>query len=134
MLSVAKHQQNGRKCWKKLRSHAYIPSLNNLWAHRHCWDQLWSFLGDINRKLEHAPHFREVCFHTSLKTTEFVTNSNMAIILHPPYSPGLTHFDFTCFPNWKWNWRADILKQCPISNGNHRQYLTSVCRVFKSSH
>jgi hypothetical protein len=25
--------------------------------------------------------------HTSLKTAEFVTNNNMVIIPHPPYSP-----------------------------------------------
>jgi transposase len=31
--------------------------------------------------------------HTSLKTTEVVTNNNMAIVPHPPYSPD--------FPNWK---------------------------------
>jgi histone-lysine N-methyltransferase SETMAR len=27
--------------------------------------------------------------HKSLKTTEFVTNSNMVIVPHPPYSPDL---------------------------------------------
>jgi hypothetical protein len=29
------------------------PSLNNPWARRHGWDQLWSFPGDVNRKSEH---------------------------------------------------------------------------------
>jgi hypothetical protein len=37
----------------------------------------------------------------SLKTIEFVTNSNMVIVPHPPYSPGLALFDFTLFPNLK---------------------------------
>jgi histone-lysine N-methyltransferase SETMAR len=32
--------------------------------------------------------------HTSLKTTEFVTNSNMFIVPHPPYSPDLAPCDF----------------------------------------
>jgi hypothetical protein len=38
--------------------------------------------------------------HTSLKTTEFVTN-NMVIIPHPPYSLDLAPCDFTLFPKLK---------------------------------
>jgi hypothetical protein len=38
---------------------------------------------------------------TSLKTTEFVTNSNMVIVPHPPYSPDLAPCDFALFPNLK---------------------------------
>jgi transposase len=37
----------------------------------------------------------------SLKTTEFVTNNNMVIIPHPPYSPDLAPCDFTLFPKLK---------------------------------
>jgi histone-lysine N-methyltransferase SETMAR len=36
--------------------------------------------------------------HTSLKTTEFVTNNNMVIVPHPPYSSDLVPCDFTLFP------------------------------------
>jgi hypothetical protein len=32
--------------------------------------------------------------HTSLKTTEFVTNNNMVIVPHPPYLPDLAPCDF----------------------------------------
>jgi transposase len=32
--------------------------------------------------------------HTSLKTAEFVTNNNMVIVPHPPYSPDLAPCDF----------------------------------------
>jgi transposase len=39
--------------------------------------------------------------HTSLKTTEFVTNNNMAIAPHPPYRPDLAHCDFALFPKLK---------------------------------
>jgi hypothetical protein len=35
--------------------------------------------------------------HTSLNTTEFVTNNNMVIIPHPPYSLHLVSCDFTFF-------------------------------------
>jgi histone-lysine N-methyltransferase SETMAR len=33
--------------------------------------------------------------HTYLKTTEFVTNNNVVIVPHPPYSPALAPCDFT---------------------------------------
>jgi hypothetical protein len=39
--------------------------------------------------------------HTSLKTTEFVTNNNMVIVPNPPYSPGLAPCDFASFPKLK---------------------------------
>jgi hypothetical protein len=37
----------------------------------------------------------------SLKTTEFVTNNNMVIVPHPPYSPGLAPCDFALFSKLK---------------------------------
>jgi hypothetical protein len=37
----------------------------------------------------------------SLKTTVFVTNNNMVIIPHPPYSPDLAPSDFALFPKLK---------------------------------
>jgi hypothetical protein len=39
--------------------------------------------------------------HTSLKTTEFVTNNNMVIIPHPPHLSDLTPHDFVLFPKLK---------------------------------
>jgi transposase len=39
--------------------------------------------------------------HTSLKTTEFVTNNNMVIVPHPPYSLDLAPCDFALFPKLK---------------------------------
>jgi hypothetical protein len=39
--------------------------------------------------------------HTSLKTTKFVTNNNMFIVSHPPYSPDLAPCDFALFPKLK---------------------------------
>jgi hypothetical protein len=61
--------------------------------------------------------------HTSLKTTKFVTNNNMVIVPCPPYSLDFAPCDFALFPNWKWNWRDDVLKQCLASKGNHKRYL-----------
>jgi hypothetical protein len=39
--------------------------------------------------------------HTSLKTTEFVTNDNMVIVPNPPYLLDLAPCDFTLFPKLK---------------------------------
>jgi histone-lysine N-methyltransferase SETMAR len=50
--------------------------------------------------------------HTSLKTREFVTNSNMVIILHPPYSPDLAPWDFALFSKLKMKlkgWRSETV-------------------------
>jgi transposase len=38
---------------------------------------------------------------TSLKTTEFVSNNNMVIVPHPPYSPDLTPCDIALFRKLK---------------------------------
>jgi hypothetical protein len=43
-------------------------------------------------------HHDNLPTHMSLKTTEFVTNNNMVIILHPPYWPD---YDFAFFPKLK---------------------------------
>jgi hypothetical protein len=37
----------------------------------------------------------------SLTTAEFVTNNNMIIVPHPPYSPDLPSCDFVLFPKMK---------------------------------
>jgi hypothetical protein len=39
--------------------------------------------------------------HTSLKTAVFLTNNNMVIVPHPPYSPDLAPCDFSLFPKLK---------------------------------
>jgi hypothetical protein len=44
--------------------------------------------------------------HTSLKITEFVTNNNMVIVPHPPFSPDLVACDFALFPKLKMKLRG----------------------------
>jgi hypothetical protein len=46
-------------------------------------------------------HHDNVPAHTSLNTTEFVTNSNMIISPHPLYLPELAPHDFALFPKLK---------------------------------
>jgi transposase len=43
-------------------------------------------------------HHNNASAHMTLKTTEFVTNNNMA---YPPYSPDLAPYDFALFPKLK---------------------------------
>jgi hypothetical protein len=46
-------------------------------------------------------HHDNMPTHTSLKATEFVTNSNIVVIPNPPYSPDLAPGDFALFPKFK---------------------------------
>jgi hypothetical protein len=66
-------------------------------------------------------HHDNMPAHTSLKTTEFVTNNDMVIVPHPPYSPDLAPCDFVLFPNLK--------IQCLISKGNRKRYLTALRKM-----
>jgi hypothetical protein len=52
---MTKHQQNDRKCKKKLGIYQQKLLPNNPWTHTHHWDQLWSLSGDLKRKSELAP-------------------------------------------------------------------------------
>jgi hypothetical protein len=46
-------------------------------------------------------HHDNTLAHTSLKTTEFVTNNNLVVVPHPSYSPDLALCDFPLFPTLK---------------------------------
>jgi hypothetical protein len=54
-----------------------------------------------SRKFEHAPHYLEVCSPTLDKWSDFVTNNNMVIVAHPPYSQEITACDFALFSELK---------------------------------
>jgi hypothetical protein len=114
-----------QKMLKYLRTHPRRQLLNNPWARKHCLDQLWNFPGDLNRKFECALHCSFITtmrpHHTSLKTTEFVTDNNMVIISHPLYLLDLAPCYFALLPKLKWNWRDYVLKQCLTAKGNQSQ-------------
>jgi hypothetical protein len=136
-FKAIKRQQNDRKCWKNLRSHLQRPLLSNLWACRHRWDQLCSLPGDLNRKFEHAPHYREFVpwFLTIDQKPQHV---NVCLELQEKANEDPTFISriiagdksWTCFINWKWNWRDDILKQYLTSKGNHKRYSTVTSTVL----
>jgi histone-lysine N-methyltransferase SETMAR len=59
--------------------------------------------------------------HTSLKTTGVVTNNNMVIVPHYPYSPDLAPCDFTSFPKLKMKLK-----------GGHFQTVSDIQRKFQT--
>jgi transposase len=57
-----------------------------------------------------APSSRQSAAHTSLETTEFVTNNNMVIVPHPLYSPDLAPCDIASFPKLKMKLKGRCFK------------------------
>jgi hypothetical protein len=57
----------------------------------------------------------------SLKTTEFVTNSNMVIVPHPPYSPDLAPCDFALFPKLNMKLKGRRFETVSESKGNRKR-------------
>jgi hypothetical protein len=72
-------------------------------------ENLWQKRPELWRNHKWLFHHDNAPAHTSLNTTDFVTNNNMVMIS-------------LCFPNWKWNWRDDLLKQHLISKANRKWY------------
>jgi hypothetical protein len=96
------------------------------WGGRHL-DHLWSLPGDLNRKFQHMPYCSSITtahppMHPwklqSLWLTTWLSFPSTLLV-------GLSPLWFRCFPNWKRNWRDDVLKQCLTSKGNRKWYSTS---------
>jgi transposase len=68
---------------------------------RHLGEYVRRKIPEIWRNHNWLLHHDNAPAHTSLKTTEFVTNSNMVIIPRPLYSPDLAPCDFALFPKLK---------------------------------
>jgi hypothetical protein len=64
---------------KNSKTRLQRPSPNNPWAHRHCWDQLWSLPEDLNRKFEHAPHCHRLCSPTLDRWSKAATCKHVLI-------------------------------------------------------
>jgi transposase len=64
--------------------------------------------------------------HTSLKTTEFVTNNNIVIVPHPPYTPDLAPCDFLLFPKLKMKLKG---RHFETSKGNRKRYSTALRKM-----
>jgi hypothetical protein len=71
-------------------------------------------------------HHDNVPVHTSLKTREFVTNNNMVMILHPPYSPDLAPCDFALFPILKMKLKGRRFETVSDNQRGSRAVLDSI--------
>jgi histone-lysine N-methyltransferase SETMAR len=72
---------------------------------RHLNEHIWQKRLELWLKHNWLLH-HDVPAHTFLKTLEFVTNSNMVIIPHPPYSPYLAPCDGALSPKLKMKLKA----------------------------
>jgi transposase len=73
---------------------------------RHLRENVRREIAELWRNHNWLLHHDNAPAHTSLKTTEFVTNINMVIFPHPPYSPDLSPCDFALFPKLKMKLKA----------------------------
>jgi hypothetical protein len=62
---------------------------------------VWTEKPELWRNHDWLFHYDNEPAHTTLKTTEFLTNNIMVIDPHPPYSPDLVPCDFALFPKLK---------------------------------
>jgi hypothetical protein len=69
-------------------------------------------------------HHDNMPAHTCLKTTEFVTNSNMVILLHPPYLPDLVPCDL--FPKLKMKLKGQRFETVSGIQGESQAVLDSI--------
>jgi hypothetical protein len=63
---------------------------------------------------------------TSLKTTEFLTNNNIVIVPHPPYSPDLVPCDFALFPKLKMKLKGRRFETVPGIQRESKAVLDSI--------
>jgi hypothetical protein len=59
---------------------------------------------------------------------EFVTNRNMVIVPHPPFSPDLAPCDFALLPKLKMKLKGRRFETV-TSNGNHKRYVTALRKM-----
>jgi hypothetical protein len=88
---------------KRIVHRGYVPSNTMVNSDFYC-DVLRSLRENVQRKIPGLGHIHSGLLHhnnvhalTSVKTTEFVTNSNMVIGPHHPYSLDLAPCDFALF-------------------------------------
>jgi hypothetical protein len=101
------HQQNNRK-HEKVQELIHEDSRRTIHelayaigiSYGVCQEILTENLKTRRTAVKYAPRL-DAPAHTSLKTTELVTNNYMVIISQTPYSPHLAPYDFTLFPKLK---------------------------------
>jgi hypothetical protein len=91
---LTKFENSSRKTVAEQPRRSQIPLGSGIEFARRSWQKIRTCVA-LPLHHDNAPA------HTSLKTTEFVTNRNMVIVPHPPCSPDLAPVISLCFLNWK---------------------------------
>jgi transposase len=120
---------------KGIVHHEFVPPNTTVNSDFYC-DVLKRLTENVQRKrpkLWHNHnwllHHDNAPAHTSLKTIGFVTNNNMFIVPHPPYSPDLATCDFDLFPKLKMKLRG----QCFETGSDIQRELQAVLESVKEN-
>jgi hypothetical protein len=127
-LKATKHQQ--QKMLKTFENSSSRPSPNNPWARRHAGISYWvcqEILTENWNMRRIAPSSRQRA------RTHVPENHRVCDYQQQGYRPPFFLLTGTSppvpslgFPNWKWNWGDDALKQCLISKGNRQRHSTAL--------
>ncbi|CAH2005396.1 unnamed protein product [Acanthoscelides obtectus] len=96
-----------RSVSKKMRGHIATISLNEQrtvtsdWYTTICLPKVITELRKINRERRIILHQDNASSHTTQKTRQYLTEENVELLDHPPYSPDLSPNDFFTFPKIK---------------------------------
>ncbi|CAH1970352.1 unnamed protein product [Acanthoscelides obtectus] len=71
------------------------------WYTTICLPKVITELRQINPERRIIPHQDNVSSHTAQKTRQYLTEENLELLDHPPYSPDLSPNDFFTFPKIK---------------------------------
>jgi hypothetical protein len=116
---------------KGIVHHEFVPPNNTV-----NWLLLWRF-EMLERKCvtkKKDRHFGTSTTGSFIMTTrpwkpQFVTNNNMVIIPHPPYSLDFAPCDFALFPKLKMKLKGWCFETVSEIQGNHKRYSTALRQI-----
>jgi hypothetical protein len=97
-LSMRENRMTNVSALSQSLSHIFLTFSVTFWD---TWEEIATKKFELRRNHNWLLHHDNAPGHTSLKTTEFVTNNNMIIVPHPPYTPDLAPCDFSLSPKLK---------------------------------
>ncbi|CAH1973244.1 unnamed protein product [Acanthoscelides obtectus] len=82
------------------------------WYTTICLPKVITELRNINPKRRIILHQNNASSHTAQKTRQYLTEENVELLDHPPYSPNLSPNDFFTFPKIKNRLREEAWNKC----------------------
>ena len=73
-------------------------TVNSEWYTTICLPEVFGEIRKTNKRRRIIVHHDNASSHTSAQTTAFLSNQNVDLMSHPPYSPDLAPNDFFLFP------------------------------------